>query len=182
MNGFHLKVNMPLHLKRITFQSIRVQTQPEPKLLENSWLVFAPCESDDYSNCILFAQIKALKSQEDQKSAVLGLKKLIQVAALGQPLTAHYDAKHCHELHEFKYKGKTRVIWRIRHGDIRLPFYYGHGKLIFLAGALSKRKDKLSKTEELTLEKEVKRYIDAEKKGELLLEPERSGSSSPPRR
>lgn len=173
---------MLLHLKRITFNSIGFRAQPEPPLLEESWLLFAPCENESFSGCILFSQIKDLASKKDQKSAVLALKKLIQVAAMGQPLTVHYDKKQCHELHSFTYKGKARVIWRIRHGDIRLPFYYGQGKLIFLAGAVSKRKDKLSQAEESALEKEVKRYIDAEKKGELQLEPDRSGTSTPPRR
>lgn len=162
---------MPLYLKHITLGSIGVPALPEPKLHEHSWLVFAPCERADYRDCLLFSQIGALRSTSDQKSAILALKKLIQVAALGQPFTVHYDSKQCHELHEFTYKGKVRVVWRIRQGDIRLPFYYGQGKLIFLAGALSKRKDKLSKNEKSSLEQEVKRYIDAETNGELLPEP-----------
>ncbi|MGN5519639.1 hypothetical protein VF673_12260 [Halopseudomonas sp. Lyrl_26] len=119
----------------------------------------------------MFAQLAALESREDQRSALQGLKKLIQVAAIGQPLTVHYDSKQCHELHEFTYKGKVRVIWRIRNGNVRLPFYYGHRKLIFLAGVMSKRKDSLSKAEKLALERQVKHYIDAEAESELLLEP-----------
>lgn len=163
---------MPLHLKRITFQTIGYRDQPEPQRGEASWKLFAPCSNDDYSGCILLSQIVGLADKEDQKAAVLALKKLIQIAALGQPLTVHYDKKQCHELHEFRYHGKERVIWRIRHGDIRLPFYYGQGKLIFLAGVLPKRKDKLSRSEKSALETEVKRYIDAEKLGRLQLEPD----------
>jgi hypothetical protein len=162
---------MALNLKRITLQSIGVRVQPEPEFSEGSWLVCAASEDADFSSCGLFSQISALNSKPDQQSALLALKKLIQVAALGQPLTVHYDAKQCHECHEFTYRGKNQVVWRIRHGNVRLAFYYGHDKLIFLAGALSKRKDKMSNAEKMALEKEVKRYIDAEKSGSLRLQP-----------
>ncbi|PFG11778.1 hypothetical protein ATI45_4346 [Marinobacter sp. LV10MA510-1] len=182
LNEVHLKVNMPLSLKRITFKSIGYQAQPEPQQLKGSWQVFAPCEHADYSGCVLFSKIAGLSSIEDKKATILALKKLIQIAAMGQPITAHYDKKQCHELHKFKYQGKERVIWRIRHGDIRLPFYYGQGKLIFLASVLAKRKDKLSQAEELALEKEVKRYISAENEGQLQLEALSPGSSAAPRR
>ena len=105
-----------------------------------------------------------------------------QIAVMGHPITAHYDKRQFHELYKLRYKGKDRVIWRIRHGDIRLPFYYGQGKLIFLASVLAKRKDKLSQAEELALEKEVKRYISAENEGQLQLEALSPGSSAAPRR
>lgn len=173
MNGVHLKVNMALHLKRVTFKAIGYYSQPEPQHQTSNWQVYAPCENNDFTACVLFSQIQQMTSKGDQKAALLALKKLIQVAALAQPLTVHYDKKACHELHRFVYEGKERVIWRIRHGDIRLPFYYGQGKLIFLAGALPKRKDRLTTAETAALEKEVKRYIDAEAAGELVYEPPR---------
>ena len=116
LNEVHLKVNKPLPLKRITFKSIGYQAQPEPKQLKGSWQVFAPCEHADYSGCVLFSKIAGLSSIEDKKAAILALKKLIQIAAMGQPITAHYDKKQCHELHKFKYQGKDRVIRRIHHG------------------------------------------------------------------
>ncbi|MCL5041553.1 MAG: hypothetical protein M1440_03625 [Gammaproteobacteria bacterium] len=162
---------MPLPLKRINFNSIGFKAQPEPETLDSSWALFAACDHDDFTGCLIFEQIRGLPSFADKKAATLALKKLIQVAAMGQALTVHYDKKKCHEIHAFTYAGKLRTIWRIRHGDIRLPFYYGQKKLIFLAAVLTKRKDKLSQAEVSALEKEVKRYIDAEMYGELLLEP-----------
>ncbi len=173
---------MPLHLKRVTFKAIGYKAQPEPLAQEHSWSLFAPLESGNDSGCILLKQIASLADKRDKQAALLALKKLIQIAALGQPLTVHYDKKRCHELHTFKYAGKERVIWRIRHGDIRLPFYYGQGKLIFLAGALSKRKDRLSNAETLALEKEVKRYIDAEQAGRLEYETDAANACNSPRR
>lgn len=162
---------MTLYLKRITLQSIRYTAQSEQASQKNAWHLFAPCAEESYQDCLLFNQITALKDRKDQKAALLALKKLIQVAEMGQPLTVHYDEKACHELHSFQYKGKERTVWRIRHGVIRLPFYYGQGKLIFLAGALSKRKNKLSNAELGVIEQEVKKYIDAEDVGELHFEP-----------
>jgi len=99
------------------------------------------------------------------------LAKLVQVAALGEPLEVHYDKKQCHPLHRFHHAGKDRVVWRIRKNSIRLPFYYGEGRLIFLTGALVKRKDKLTPAERASLEKQVKKYIDEEQANNLRLVP-----------
>lgn len=163
---------MPVHLKRITFKSLGLPDEQEPKSSPENWQLFAPCLGEGFSNCELFEQIKALSSARDQKHSMLALRKLVQIAAMGAPLTVHYDKKQCHELHTFSYKDREQVIWRIRHGDIRLPFYYGQGRLIFLAGVLPKRKGKLSRAEASALEREVKRFIDAEGEGMLRFESE----------
>lgn len=110
-----------------------------------------------------------MADQRDLKAAVQAVVKLVQLAALGEPLQAHYDEKQCHPLHRFQYLEKERVVWRIRKGSIRLPFYYGRGRLIFLTGALVKRKDKLTAGEKLTLEEQVRRYIDAEQANSLQM-------------
>lgn len=65
------------------------------------------------------------------------------------------------------------MVWRLRKGDVRLVFYYAEGKVIFLADALAKRKDKLSAGEKKKLENEIKTYIDAEQANELcVIQPE----------
>lgn len=53
------------------------------------------------------------------------------------------------------YKDVKRVVWRLRKGDVRLVFYYGEGKIVFLADALAKRQDKLTVGEKIQLEIEV---------------------------
>ncbi|MDY7219405.1 hypothetical protein TOI97_07470 [Denitrificimonas sp. JX-1] len=135
----------------------------------------ARCASDDPDTCYFLEQIVILgrSNQVDSKAALSALDKLLQVAQTGQPLESFYDKKQNHQLHEFVYKGVNRVIWRLRKGDVRLVFYYAEGKVIFLADALAKRKDKLSAGEKKKLENEIKTYIDAEQANELcVIQPE----------
>ncbi len=165
MKGVNIKVNMPLHLKRIDYQCLGIDAD-EPVPAEDCWYLYSPIATDE-DECQLVKDLAELADRRDLKAAVQAVRKLVAIGALGQPLQAHYDEKQCHALHNFHYLGKERVIWRIRKDSIRLPFYYGNGKLIFLTGVLVKRKDKLSPGEQSALEEQIKRYIDAEQADSL---------------
>lgn len=154
---------------------INEHTLGRPKLLGVSrspaaWKLLSRCESNQMDSCILLKKLVALgrSNKKDGKSALSALDKLIQVAATGKPLNGFYDTKQSHPIHEFFYEGRNRVIWRIRSGDVRITFYYAEGKVIFLTDAFAKRSDKLTKGEQKQLEDEVKVYIDAEEKGQLV--------------
>ena len=136
--------------------------EAEPRPGENPWHPVTPCSGPDAEKCPFLDQIGLLKDVRDRKAAVQALKKLIEVAATGLPMTDFYDKKQCHEIHSFQYKGKTRKVWRIRQGSIRLPFYYGAGRLLFLPTVLVKRRDDLTRREQLELETHIKEYIQAE--------------------
>lgn len=128
------------------------------------WRLLARCTGTTADSCVLLSRLRALgaANQEDGKAALSALSKLIKVAGTGQPIENFYDKKQSHSLHEFVYKGRNRVIWRIRKNNVRIAFYYAEGKIIFLADVFAKRKNKLTKGEKKQLEDEVKAYIDAE--------------------
>jgi len=164
--GINLKVNMPLHLLKISFASVGIPG-PEPVAEAAPWSIYASCEEQSALACGLFQKIRSMPATRDRKDALACLRKLIQVAASGRPLTVFYDKKQCHEIHSFHHDNRERTIWRIRHNDIRLAFYYAEGRLIFLCHVFTKREDKLNEQQKLALEAEAKRYIDAEKDGTL---------------
>ncbi len=135
------------------------------------WKLLARCSGTTADSCVLIARLQALgaANKEDGKAALSALSKLVKVAGTGQPIENFYDKKQSHPLHEFVYKGRNRVIWRIRKNDVRIAFYYAEGKIVFLADAFAKRKDKLTKGEKKQLEGEVKAYIDAEDDQQLVV-------------
>lgn len=157
---------MALRLLRISYGALGHQGR-EPLAEPGHWRLYAPCAEADANTCHLFQSIANMQAVRDRKAVLAELVKLVQVAASGKPLQVFYDEKQCHEIHQFQYDGKERVLWRIRRGDIRIVFYYGHGRLIFLADALVKRRDKLTKAEKSALEAQVIAFIDAEKANTL---------------
>lgn len=108
---------MPLHLLKITFASVGIPG-PEPAPDATPWSIYASCEEQRGETCELFQQIRRMPVTRDRKDALAALRKLIQVAASGKPLTAFYDKKQCHEIHTFHYDGRDTTIWRIRQNDI----------------------------------------------------------------
>ncbi len=57
------------------------------------------------------------------------------------------DKKTVHEAFDSFYcdlTKKNETVWRYRHGDIRILFYYAADKVVLLAHTLPKRSDKLS--------------------------------------
>jgi len=143
--------------------------EAEPRPGQNPWHPVTPVSGPDAEECPFLEQVGQLKDRRDQKAAMQALKKLIEVAATGLPMTRFYHEKQCHEIHSFQYDGKTRRIWRIRQGSIRLPFYYGAGRLLFLPTVLVKRRDKLTRGEELELETHIKEFIQAEDANSLTV-------------
>ena len=170
----HLKVSMTIHLLEITEATLgKPSANIVPRL--NRWKLMARCASDDPETCYFLEQIAVLgkSNRADGKAALATLDKLLHVAQTGQALSGFYDKKQSHPIHEFFYNGANRVVWRLRKGAVRIVFYYAEGKIIFLADAFAKRKDKLSAGEKAKLENEIKTYIDAENAGELcVIQPE----------
>ena len=162
---------MPVHLLEIDERSLGKPTQSGSLRNPAAWQLLSRCESDRADSCLLLQKIVELgrSNRVDGQAVLAALDKLIKVAATGQPIEAFYDKKQSHPLHEFDYKGQKRVVWRIRKGDVRIAFYYAQGKVIFLADALAKRKNKLSEGEKKQLEDEVKTYIDAEDAQQLVI-------------
>ena len=161
---------MALHLKQIG-NSCLGNGLEDPTPTSKSWHLYSLVDGDKDEECCVIKDLQSMADQRDLRAALQALTKLVQVAALGQPLDVHYDKKQCHPLHRFHYDGKERVVWRIRKNSIRLPFYYGDGRLVFLTGVLVKRRDKLTPTERTSLEKQVKKYIEAEQANNLHLVP-----------
>lgn len=156
-----------MRLRRIDFAALGT-SEPEPHQEPDAWDLLSvsdeALEDDD-----LFQQIRELKSRNDQKNALASLHKLVQVAATGHPISGYYDKKECHETHHFKYQGKTRKIWRIRKGDIRLFFYYGKHRLILLPAVFAKRSDKLTAAQCQKLEAVTKAFIEAEASNTIII-------------
>lgn len=135
------------------------------------WKLLARCSGETADTCVLIEHLKALgaANKEDGKAALSALSKLVTVAGTGQPIETFYDKKQSHSLHEFVYKDRNRIVWRIRKGNVRIAFYYAEGKIIFLADVFAKRKGRLTKGEKKQLEDEVKAYIDAEDNQQLMV-------------
>ena len=85
--------------------------------------------------------------KSDQRQALLGLKKLAKLAQLGKPFNQLADKKTVHEAFDSFYCELTKrneTVWRFRHGDIRILFYYAADKVVLSTHTLPKRTDKLS--------------------------------------
>ena len=85
--------------------------------------------------------------KSDQRQAFLGLRKLVKLAQLGKPFNQLADKKTVHEAFDPFYCELTKrneTVWRFRHGDIRILFYYAADKVVLLTHTLPKRTDKLS--------------------------------------
>lgn len=161
---------MHLHLKQIRLSELTAGREKEPAKASKSWSVYARCSDDKFANCLIYEQLDGFSAKVDQKAALLALRKLVKVAAMGEPLQVHYDEKQCHELFRFYYQGQERIVWRIRNGAVRIPFYYAEGRLIFLPGIVVKRRDRLKKSEQLMLQNEVQQFIDSDAAGSLNFE------------
>lgn len=166
-----------MRLRRIDFAAIGIP-EPEPLQEQGAWQLVTLLDgmaNDD----TLFTQIRNLKDRRDQKNALAALRKLVKIAATGQPLAIFYDEKQCHPIHEFRYRGKDRKIWRIRHGDVRLAFYYGTDRLIFLPVVFAKRSDKLTNAQRSDLETRAGAFIDAEVHAAIeIVEPDPDGEAN----
>ena len=94
----------------------------------------------------MFETIQGMQGN-DKKQALLGLKKLLKLAQLGKPFNQIADAKTVHEAFDSFFcdvTQKNETVWRYRHNDIRILFYYAADKVVLLAHTLPKRSNRLS--------------------------------------
>lgn len=119
-------------------------------------LVSRCADREQRASAEIFQAVKALESK-DQKQALRGLMHLVKLAQLGKPFNQLADNKTVHEAFEPFYcevTKRTETVWRYRHGDIRILFYYAADKLVLLTHTLPKRKDKLS-TKDINLARQA---------------------------
>ena len=109
-------------------------------------LVSACSDAHHRDSAMVFQTVKGMQGN-DLKHAVQGLKMLLKLAQLGKPFNQLSDAKTVHEAFTPFYcdlTKKNETVWRYRHGDIRILFYYAADKVVLLAHTLTKRTDRLS--------------------------------------
>ena len=109
--------------------------------------VVSPCaDPERRQSAKVFEAVKGMQGN-DQRQALLGLKMLLKLAQLGKPFNQLTDKKTVHEAFDPFYcdlTKKNETVWRYRHGDIRILFYYAADKVVLLTHTLPKRSDKLS--------------------------------------
>jgi len=109
-------------------------------------LVSACSDANRRESAAVFETVQGMQGN-DQRQAVRGLKMLLKLAQLGKPFSQLADAKTVHEAFDPFFcdvTKKNETVWRYRHGDIRILFYYAADKVVLLAHTLPKRTDKLS--------------------------------------
>lgn len=126
--------------------------------------VVSPCsDSMERSSAVVFEAVNGME-QNDQRQAFAGLKYLLKLAQLGKPFNQLLDKKTVHEAFEPFYCELTKrneTVWRYRHGDIRILFYYAMDKVVLLAHTLPKRTDKLSAKEKNIAKQAVLDFLEA---------------------
>lgn len=134
-----------------------------PEDWDGCWKVYTVCKTDRKASCTTRADVFHLEAN-DKKDARTSFVNLLNKAHTGQPLSALYDEKQCHETHSFKWKKhdeneeKVFRIWGT--GDVRVNFIYLPDKRIVILKTWSKRKDKLSSGEKELLEELAKDVLD----------------------
>lgn len=111
----------------------------------------------------VFQAVKALENN-DQRQAIKGLVHFVKLAQLGKPFNQLTDSKTVHEAFEPFFCVVTKrneTIWRYRHGDIRILFYYAADKVVLLAHTLPKRSDKLSEKDKKVARQAVVDFLTA---------------------
>lgn len=119
-------------------------------------------------SAVIFEALQALKAN-DQKAAFKGLRHFVKLAQLGKPFDQLVDKKTVHEAFAPFFcdvTQKEETVWRYRHGDIRILFYYASGKVVLLADALAKRKDALSDKEKNRAKQAVVDFLKASQSGD----------------
>lgn len=123
------------------------------------------CADASRESARVFGAVKGLSSAADQRAALKGLAHFVKLAHLGKPFNQlQLDKKTVHEAFEpffCEVTQKEETVWRYRHGDIRILFFYASGKLVLLADVLAKRSDKLSEKEKNKARQAVKAFLEA---------------------
>lgn len=135
---------------------------PGAKSEAGRFKVVSPCADPKSRFSAEVLSLMTAMEHNDQRQAVLGLKHFLKLAQMGRPLSQLVDESTVHEAFEPFYCSITKkyeTVWRYRHGVIRILFYYSAGKVMLLAHALAKRKDKLTKKEMAEATKAVEDFL-----------------------
>jgi mRNA-degrading endonuclease RelE of RelBE toxin-antitoxin system len=109
-------------------------------------LVSACSDAHRRESAMVFEAVQGMQGN-DKKQAMLGLKMLLNFAQLGKPFNQLVDEKTVHKAFDPFFCDATQkkeTVWRYRHGNIRILFYYAADKVVLLTHTLPKRKDQLS--------------------------------------
>lgn len=109
-------------------------------------LVSACTDANRRESAVVFETVRGMQGN-DQKLALLGLEKMLKLAQKGVPFDQLVDKKIVHEAFKPFFcdlTKKNEKVWRFRHGDIRILFYYAADKMVLLTHTLPKRTNKLS--------------------------------------
>ncbi|UUZ62422.1 hypothetical protein LP417_20255 [Polaromonas sp. P1-6] len=107
----------------------------------------SPCLDPKRRESAEVLQAVSALENNDQRQAIKGLTHFVKLAQLGKPFNQLVDKKTVHEAFPSFYcevTKKKETVWRYRHGDIRILFYYAADKVVLLAHTLPKRSDDLS--------------------------------------
>lgn len=132
--------------------------------------VWSACGEKDRESAQVWSDISQL-GVKDRQSAIKGLLHFVKLAQVGQPLTTLMDKKRLHDVHTFfsAHTQANETVWRYRHGDIRVLFFYADGKAVLLSGLLAKRKDGYSAAELNAAEQAINAYLAARKASQVKL-------------
>jgi mRNA-degrading endonuclease RelE of RelBE toxin-antitoxin system len=126
--------------------------------------VASPCSDPKQRGSAAVFEVVQGMDKSDQRQALAGLKYLLKLAQMGKPFGQLLDKKAVHEAFEPFYCELTKrdeTVWRYRHGDIRILFYYAEDKVVLLAHTLPKRTDKLSAKEKNIAKQAVIDFLEA---------------------
>ena len=121
--------------------------EPGAASAQGRFKVVSPCsDAKRRESAKVFETLEGMQVN-DQRQALLGLKMLLKLAQQGKPFNQLVDKKTVHEAFDSFYCALTKkkeTVWRYRHSDIRILFYYAADKVVLLTHTLPKRTDKLS--------------------------------------
>ncbi|MDV7395956.1 hypothetical protein RZS08_31480, partial [Arthrospira platensis SPKY1] len=89
------------------------------------------CADATRESARVFGAVKGLSSAADQRAALKGLAHFVKLAHMGKPFNQLVDKKTVHEAFEpffCEVTQKEETVWRYRHGDIRILFFYASGQ------------------------------------------------------
>lgn len=142
---------MPVYLRRLSIKNFDPASN-SPDHPDGSWNVYSICKTANLGSCTTFSDIKALGGV-DKRNARSSFITFLNRANTGEPISNLFDENQCHPTHTFTNGSKEVKIWRVwLSGVIRINFCYLPNKSVVILKTWAKRKDKLTKGENLLLE------------------------------
>lgn len=148
---------MPYRLLRLRVGLIQPGVA-EPNQAPDAWAVYGRAQDDGKAAVVERALGFEAKLRKEGLSEI---KYFLEVAANGRPIEASYDSKKCHHVCEVSHHGKSHKIWRTRRGQIRLIFFYGHGRELIVCDVVKKFEDKFTRAELNGFKGSLTDYLDA---------------------